>query len=834
MADNIISSNNNEPQSVSDGEKLHENDATTGFTADANVAKVEPVAISKMDSLLYASSTTNFYQDITTFLEKPVVLQAGFLSTTDVVGTNLMAKNLPQDGFVTSPIYLDKLKGFLGWRGDIEIRWQINGNRFQQGRYMMVWVPTGGSPTQTVGTGLMLAAHTNTLVQRTQLFRVELDVNCDTEGQMCIPYTSSMNFVPLASIPGNSGVVPYLGMLGQLLLYPYSPLVAPAGSNTVAYTVWISFKDNQFIGPTVPQSAKMFKSSKRGKSSTEIEQQKANIGPIQSAMIKISSATSYLSPVPMIRDYAQGLGWAADVVGNVASVFGWSKPLNLAPIHRVHRAVLPWFGNVDAADQSEPLSLSAKNQVAVMPGFSGTDVDELAFSSFVTIPAWVQTVTWSESATAGTSLVQFNNTPISFLQNRVTASGDTITDFTPLAFVANYFTQWRGSIVYTIRFVKTEFHSGRLCVAFQPIEYYNGSGPPSGLPFTPYLHREIIDIRECNEVSFTVPYLSSSPYRTTHGAQTSTGAFLVYVVDPLVAPATVSPNVTMLFEVSGGADVQFAIPYASPLTLYTGAVPQSGRMFGQPKPQADNCELVSGTLGSSTVLPGGTLNEEACIGEHVSSFRTLLKMTNVLPPYSVAQTPAKYAVIAPFAIPFVNLQGTTATNTNTIGDLYSVLASIFVYSRGGVRIKFLDQVLATDTQPYVTYYNSLVQTVGSVTDFYVAANTNGLAQTNYSGRTCAPQVYHQEVNNMASEVQCPQYHAWHSRVNSEHLAGVIAGPATTYNLSVSSLATRYVISHHYPVTAIATTPCRAASDDTNFGLFVSIPPMIQKNGVGTE
>lgn len=297
MGVNPTANTNNHPETIVDGTNSVAADATTVFVNDADVAHVATNEPRSVPRLLATSSSTNYAQDIATFLRKPVVLASGNLSITDVTASPLLNANLPYDAFNASILFTDKVRGFLGIRCTMHLRWQINGNRFQQGRYMMVYVPTGGSPRANPSTALSVTAHTNTLVARTQLFRVELDVNCDTEGTMVIPFLSSMNYVPISSLHGGSGY----GNLGAVFIYPYAPLVSPTGPTTASWVCWVHFEDVELIGPCAPQSGKGgFKNSKKSRNPTEVEQDSVGVGPVSSMLVKVSKAAGLFSPVPLL------------------------------------------------------------------------------------------------------------------------------------------------------------------------------------------------------------------------------------------------------------------------------------------------------------------------------------------------------------------------------------------------------------------------------------------------------------------------------------------------------------------------------------------------------
>jgi len=648
---------------------------------------------------------------------------------------------------------------------------------------------------------------------------------------MTIPFVSSLNFVPLDSLASGLGA-PNAGALGVLSMYPYQPLISPTGSTTANYTIWVHFEDVELIGPAQPQSGRVFSSSK-GKSASEVEQSSVGMGPLSSPLMRLSRAASMLTSVPGIRDYATGVSWYADLLSRTASIFGWSKPLNLSTPCRVIREVMPWFSNIDAPDSSLPLSLMVKNQVGVMPGFSGTDVDEMDFSFLITIPAFLGNFPWAESALSGAVLFSVNVTPQGVVNTFTTGSGLTASNFTPMQLISNYFTNWRGSMVYTIKIVKTEFHSGRLSFVFFPNNTYSTSFAPSSYALSNYVHKEVIDVRLCNEVTFVIPYISTSPWMSVGPNQNRlTGNFVCFVVDPLVAPASVNASINLIVEQSGGPDMEFAIPASNPITPYLNAVPQSGNVFNDPEPQRDDCELVSGTLGAATVKTDNGISGLACVGESVTSFRTLLKQTNIKPWFTSLPLPGTYFNVLPFATSAVVASGATDNTPTVVSDLYGVLSSCYCFARGGVRLKFLDVLTTAVNLPVVSYLEPLPigSTVATSPAFLGTASYNGT--TSFAQRTSSPQVYHNFTNNLACELQVPQYHKWHSRVCSDHIAS--SSLLANYSFVQGSLVTRLNVVHHWSSGTASSTLCRAASDDTNFGLFISVPPMIVTQGVGTQ
>jgi hypothetical protein len=247
--------------------------------------------------------------------------------------------------------------------------------------------------------------------------------------------------------------------------------------------------------------------------------------------------------------------------------------------------------------------------------------------------------------------------------------------------------------------------------------------------------------------------------------------------------------------------------------------------INQPTNDDNVCSIVNTTIGDAVITGDKSrVSSSICVGESITSFRTLLKMTNFLPnTNNVAVGTSKFLYVLPYSFSPYWSQA-VLVKPLTVCDLYGTLSSIYCYSRGGVRIKFLDNltVNAALTVPPVTYLTST--STFSYNDVVTNGSVDSSGNGDYSARTCSPQVFHQLTQNLASECSVPQYLPFHSRVNSEHSMTVnyAMTPATR-----SSLATRIILTHTTGVAASAylTQVARAGADDCNFGCFISIPPM---------
>lgn len=73
------------------------------------------------------------------------------------------------------------------------------------------------------------------------------------------------------------------------------------------------------------------------------------------------------------------ISWLGHLAGNVASIWGWSKPImESAPMFNVLRN-LPYFGNSDGVSPSASLGIIATPKVDILDGFAGNGFDEMSF-----------------------------------------------------------------------------------------------------------------------------------------------------------------------------------------------------------------------------------------------------------------------------------------------------------------------------------------------------------------------------------------------------------------------------------------------------------------------
>lgn len=791
---------------------------TTDFVDDANVVTRDDSANIHMDDMI---SRMNDSQDteatLLDFLAKPIVLSKGTFNITDTYSF-FNSYSMPYAAFqsANSIVWRQKLAGYFGIRMDLVFKIVINANRFQQGRYILGWTPmTGASPTTSNLKQIAINnMHNATLIQRTTVPHVEFDLASDTSAELVIPYASVKTFWPLNSILSSTD----RDMLGFLNLYPYSPMVSPAGSTVASYTIYCSMTNIRLFGASSAQAGNKVL-ARKGISDKEVSN--SDNGPISGVANAVSKGFKEFSSIPFIGEYAKGISWVSDRIAKTATMFGFSKPTQGDSSTKMQILVASNHTTVDGDSDARALSYLSKPGVVMMEGLSGTAYDEMDFSYITRKYAWFRTFTMSLSNPADYTLDSIYNSPGASL---IMVGG--AASMPPVCFVQAFFAYWRGSMKYKIKIVKTEFHSGRIAVSFFPTDVDTFTGNSN------YVNRMIIDIRDTSEFEFIIPYMASAPW---YDFAYSTGVIVFSVVDPLVAPATVSSTITFLVEVAGGDDIEFSVPRTTSMNPQI-VVPQSG---------GNENMLVSMTLGSANIIADPNLSSATAIGDKVSNFRTYLKRYSDLTPNNTLATNTANLLNSNlvYMLPDAICGLPTVVPSNYYNaDAYSIIASCYGIIRGGIRIRDVVNrgMLAVDanrSSPGLFKISTRGVVNGLNSYIMQPLPDNFIDQTNQHI------IFQDMSTNPVISIEIPQYTSTYGRCKTDIF--LIQGGSTTAtgnNYTPWSSQTNLSLSIAAPTKAITGLEIsnyqvlhnifRAVSDDADFSVFISVPPMQLRTVVG--
>jgi hypothetical protein len=478
---------------------------------------------------------------------------------------------------------------------------------------------------------------------------------------------------------------------------------------------------------------------------------------------------------------------------------------------------MPTHSTVDGDSDARSLGLFSKPGTLPVAGLSSTDYDEMDFSYIKSKPAWFTTFTYTTSNVVDDVLSTWAVEPYA-LRSDNSALGGTAESFTPVAFLASNFQYWRGSIIFRIKVVKTSFHSGRIQIAFFPTDdrVYTGSAE--------YVNRMIVDIREHNEIELIVPYISKTPWMKF---KEDIGIVRVSVVDPLVAPTTVSPSISMVVEAYGGKDFEVAVPQRAQQTPCVFA-PQSI----VPGQITDN--LLSANIGSSKVNANPIVMTSTTIGEKITSLRAFLKRFS--PISRVAGTVANNAhnttaisVIPDAILALGGIIDPTVPILST-ADSLSVWASCYSMMSGGIRFRNIIDLGVVDSSPGRLHsaIASLYHPSLEINNLYMLADLAELEiDANFN------KVYNQLEKDNSLTIELPQYTQALSRSVGDCIIFQQSGGQTYDGYTATGAVTGGHIQFGIPV-GYTITPqrgysvhnvSRSGADDLQLYGFISVPPM---------
>lgn len=842
------------------------------------------------------------------FLSRPIIISTGLWSSATVTETQLYTANFPEV-LIANSMYQEKLRGFVGLRATLVIKVQVNSQPFQQGRLMLQYFPYAQYMPNRV------ALVNATLQGRSGCPRTDLDLSVGTEIEMRIPYVSPHVYYNLITGQGSFGAI-YLVVYSQLR-------DQVTGTGSVEYTVWAHLEDvdvqyptgaNVFTG-SAPNFASIGQQMSEGKFTesdmrtlwnskayekqpdkifaqvaSEIKEMKEQ-GTISSGIGQVSEGLNTMSKIPILGNMFTRPAWISAQTANIFKILGFSKPTTQSLPCESKLRGQNRMANFDGADTSHKMALSAQNEIETKSGLAGTSADEMDLSHVLSIPNFWDRFTWATGD--ATNAILWDNFVTPF---KVKPFSSTITNrfrCTHMGYVANSHGYWRGSIVYTFKFVKTQFHSGRLRISFIPF-YFNNT-ISTGVPDVSRTQKVIVDLRTSTEVSFTVPYVSSRPWMYSIRPESSwlgttnalmynavTGIVRVEVLNQLVAANNVFQSIDAIVEVSGGPDLTFAAPTCPSYVPYSGTftalqaqvakqeydeeyINESNETALRHRRDVDEVDKIyAQVMGENEAIPRNDAQhgvhpitidthkidsnwspEAHCIGEKIMSIRQLIKRFGYF--FNITFTDQNSAaLIAPFSVqePVPN---TTSDKSISQFEYYYF---IYAFWRGSMRIKaatFTSNGVAARTLNPRTSNNiwnvGLINSIQDTFNTLVARFTAGGVPVQSTIPLTAPMI------NMGSsdievasnveglvEFEIPYY-------NVSHIS-----PATLYTSTERPVEIANVLKGHIPPAIVTfasralngfTAPLaieqtnaqfyRAAGDDFSFMYLVGVPPLVNVN-----
>ncbi len=530
---------------------------------------------------------------LASFLSRPVQINSFTWSETNTA-INQLTFN-PWNLYFNDPGIKKKLDNYARLRCKLHLKFVVNASPFYYGLMRACYAPMIGHDTY-VGA--------NDQIKFSQMPGVYLEPAAMTTAEMELPF-----FYPNAWLDATTGAE--FTEMGRMTYMLYSRLrsangVANASVRIICYA-WAT--DVEVAGLTTLPALQ--------------SDEYATPGPISGPASAIAEFAGTLSQAPVIGKLATATEIGARAVGSIARAFGFSNPPVISDVMPYAPKAFHSFSSVDTSVPADKLSLDPKNEITVDNSVTGySEEDQLAISSIVKRESFVQGTLWNGTAAENTILWSCPVTPMIVAQN--TAGGQTTVNHTPASYVGRAFKQWRGSLTYRFKLVKSKYHTGRLIITWDPVI-------TPGVDYETTTLTRVVDLQTEEEVVLTIPYKSQRAWCTTdfsvnnysNGANPSfaiqplaqNGVLQVRVLTTLTGPAATS-EIDILSYVSCGDDFCFSMPNELPSGLSMYALQSQEVSIG---------DVVSSDFISDAVSGDSAKHLELItVGESVKSLRALL------------------------------------------------------------------------------------------------------------------------------------------------------------------------------------------------------------------
>jgi len=424
------------------------------------------------------------------------------------------------DLFTLDPTVRAKLRNFAYLRGDLHLRVTISGTPFHFGKIVFSYQPMaarnanlGYHANQSIFFGeTAVPSYINYLTQSPGC--VIADVKTNKPFEMKLPYISHKAmgrlFNTSQEILDDTDSYADFEELGTLYVYSINTIrsVSEAPSNVHMHIVaWM--EDVKLGTPTASVSI-------------VAEADERETGPVERISTALAKSLGYLGEIPVIGPYAQASSIAFSFAAEVASFFGWSRPLVVDdPVFVKPRPV----GNMATGigfDTAEKLTMDPKQEIALDPRCCGVETDDMAFENVYTRWSYLTSFDWlPDDNSLSEVLWRCAITP-----NLCTTFNSAVRGYfqpTAMAFCAAPFRYWNGAIEVRIEIECSAFHRGKLAILYEP--NVNHQLLVCNSISTNKNHMKVIDLQETQVMDFCINWAHKRMWAETYSQGDSHSLF---------------------------------------------------------------------------------------------------------------------------------------------------------------------------------------------------------------------------------------------------------------------------------------------------------------------
>jgi hypothetical protein len=529
----------------------------------------------------YLELPTHTTSNIESFLSRPLLIK----TYTWTYGGAFSQNFDPWEDFLTNASISPKLNNYQLLKGNLHVKFMINGMPFHMGRMLVSYWPLDATTRGSLDTAL---TGDPLLIRLSQLpCYSELNPSTNSACEITCPFVHYQTHVNVPSYPSS-----FEERIGRVFMQSFAvldtcngntvnaniavyawmtdvKLIVPTAAN-MAVNEWgsdVESDSEEAVGPgsmapTNDKTKTIKKKKPKPKPKVTSPEDKPD-GVISSISSTAAATLGKLSQVPLIGPYAKAGEMVAGGIGSVAKMFGFSRPTVKTDISYYRNRPFGLLASTSGADTSIPLSLDPNHGVTIDPSVAGvSSSDEMTLKHISRKWSYVTQLNWTSADTSGTTLYE-----VAVYPGLRQGTGSVIS-MTSIDFASYPFRFWRGDMEYRIVVVSSKMQTGRLRIAYEPY------GQATSSTNTNITYNTVLDISQSNEATVCVPWSQAYGYKrlglarnvsafgasgVVYATSSFNGVMYLSVLNPLVSPSS-GINARILIFARGGENMSFAAP----------------------------------------------------------------------------------------------------------------------------------------------------------------------------------------------------------------------------------------------------------------------------------
>lgn len=554
-------------------------------SADPAVSETVSVTPKHPDNAEYARRAVNEENySITNLLSKELAVKSGQWTLAGSVLDSLMLVNIMSLADV-GLLWKQSRAMFTLLRTGFRLRLSLNGQPMYQGKLILVYFP---SNYRTSG----FVLNRTTL---SQLPHCMIDANQSTEAHLDIPYTLWYPNRPNNETRTGSAGSDTL-LLGEVGLYIFNELYNGTSTFPLDWVLYMSFTSPEMHVTQQPATTTFASSTALAHGLLDFLLPSTNTPstknpPKKGSAAKLASpshlegladiATSALEHIPEIAEFCL----------DQPAIYQMTNPVKVETMHNPSQTYGPNY--------STRLATTQYGGHGFTPSSVGGDNSDMSIAAGLRFKTYLQTLMWVQEDAINRVLWSSFVSPALCLYYPAPAATkfNSYWELTSLAFYSEPFTFWRGAIDFTFELVKTDFHTGKLLIAFLPARTQYSAAQSFDVVSLMNNPHKIIDISGDSVTSFSCPYNHYKNYLLVHGAKstssettkfaqlsdnyldTCSGYIAVVVLNPLRSTTVAASNIQINMYISAGDGFEVAVPMGLQYRSYGNPNGTAGAAF---------------------------------------------------------------------------------------------------------------------------------------------------------------------------------------------------------------------------------------------------------------